>query len=153
MSFGIESGNQEILDFYKKGIKIEQIRNAVELAKKNGIKTHGSFIFGAPIETKEHIKNTVKFACSLPLDIAGFGPLIYILGSELWVEAVKSKKISKDMYVAFADSEKGLGNLTYKELLDYTVIAFQRFYYRPSYVLAQIYRSIKRNDYSLLLCF
>ncbi len=149
--YGLESGNQDVLDYYNKNITLSQIKQAVNLSRKMNFVTIGNFIFGAPIETKKHIENTINFACSLPLDIAGFGPLIYILGSELWVEAVKSKKISKDMDVAFADSEKGLGNLTYEELLDYTVIAFQRFYYRPSYVLAQIYRSIKRNDYSLLL--
>ncbi|UCD14064.1 MAG: radical SAM protein [Thermoplasmatales archaeon] len=148
--FGLESGNQDVLDYYNKNITLSQIKQAVNLSRKMNFITIGNFIFGAPMETKEHIENTIKFACSLPLDIAGFGPLIYILGSELWNEAVESKKISKDMDVVFADSEKGLGNFTKKELIEYTIIAFQRFYYRPSYLLSQIYRSISRNDYSLL---
>ena len=113
--------------------------------------TIGNFILGAPIETKEHIEKTIKFASSLPLDIAGFGPLIYLLGSDLWREAVKSNKIHKDEDVVFADSDRGLSNFTKKDLINYTILAFQRFYFRPSYLFGQIYRSILRNDYSLLI--
>ena len=148
--FGLESGNQDVLDFYNKKITLSQIKQAVNLSRKMNFVTIGNFLFGAPMETEEHIENTIKFACSLPLDIVGFGPLIYILGSDLWNEAVESNKISKDMDVVFADSSKGLGNFTKKELIEYTIIAFHRFYYRPTYLLGQIYRSILRNDYSLL---
>ena len=149
---GIETGNQDILDFYNKKTTLSQIRKAVKLSRKMNFITMGSFIFGAPIETKEHIENTINFACSLPLDFAGFSPLRYIKGSQLWDEAVESNKISKDSeeIYCFADSEKGLGNLTKKELMDYTITAFQRFYFRPSYMLSQIYRNMKRNDYNLL---
>jgi len=150
MFFGLESGNQDVLDFYNKKITLSQIRKAVKLSRKMHFITTGSFIFGAPMETKEHIENTIKFACSLPLDFAGFGPLRYIRDSQLWKEAVESKKISKEEDWVFADSRQGLGNFTKKELIEYTLIAFQRFYFRPTYMLSQIYRSMLRNDYSLL---
>jgi len=148
--FGLESGNQDVLDFYKKNITLSQIIKAVNLSRKMNFITFGNFILGAPIETKEHIENTIKFACSLPLDVAGFGPLAYHMGSDLWKEAVKNNKISSDTNVVFADSEKGLGNFTTKELLDYTTIAFRRFYLRPSYLLGQVYRRMSRSEYSLL---
>ena len=148
--FGLESGNQDVLDFYNKKITLSQIKQAVKLSRKMNFVTIGNFIFGAPMETEEHIEKTIKFACSLPLDVAGFGPLMYIMGSQLWNEAVESNKISKDTDWVFADSVKGLGNFSKKELIEYTVIAFQRFYFRPTYLLGQIYRSMLRNDYSLL---
>jgi hypothetical protein len=112
--------------------------------------TTGNFIIGAPIETKEHIERTIKLACSLPLDIAGFGPLLYIRGSDLWNEAVKNKNISEDMHVVLAGSDNGLGKLTQKEIIDYTNNGYKRFYLRPTYIFSQIYRSMLRNDYSLL---
>ena len=150
--FGIESGNQDVLDFYNKNTTVDQIRKAVKLSRKMNFLTIGSFILGAPIETKEHIENTIKFACSLPLDFAGFGPLRYIRGSLLWDEAVKNNKIPKDTnkIFYFGYSEQGLGNFTKKELMDYTLEAFQRFYFRPSYMIRQVYRNILRNDFSLL---
>ncbi len=148
--FGIESGNQDVLDFYKKNITIPQIKKAVNLSKKMNFITVGNFILGAPIETKQHIENTINFACSLPLDIAGFGPLVYHMGSELWNEAVEQKKISKDTNIVWADKEKGLGNFTIQELLNYTTIAFQRFYLRPSYLMGQVYKRMSMGDYRLL---
>jgi radical SAM superfamily enzyme YgiQ (UPF0313 family) len=149
--FGLESGNQAALDFYNKKITLSQIKKAVKLSRKMNFITIGNFIFGAPFETEEHIEETIKFACSLPLDVVSFGPLIYIRGSQLWNEAVDSNKISKDKDIVFADSGRGLGNFTKKELIEYTIDAFQRFYFRPTYLLGQIYRSILRNDYSFLL--
>ena len=150
--FGIESGNQDVLDFYNKKTTVDQIRKAVKLSRKMNFLTVGSFILGAPIETKEHIENTIKFACSLPLDFAGFGPLRYIRGSQLWDEAVKNNKIPKDTekIFYFGYSEQDLGNFTQKELMDYTLEAFQRFYFRPSYMIGQVYRTIMRNDFSLI---
>jgi anaerobic magnesium-protoporphyrin IX monomethyl ester cyclase len=148
--FGLESGNQEILDFYNKKTTLSQIRNAITLSHKIGFITIGNFILGAPIETKDHIEKTIKFACSLPLDIAGFGPLIYIKGSELWAEAVKSKIISKDTPLIIAGSENGLGKLTQKEIGNYISIGFKRFYLRPTYLFGQVYRGMLRNDYRLL---
>lgn len=148
--FGLESGNQDVLDFYNKRVKLQQIQETIKLAREMNFFTVGSFIFGAPIETKEHIENTIKFACSLPLDVALFGALGYMKGSELWYEAVQNNLISSDTGEVIADSKKGLGNFTLEEIIKYNNEAFQRFYFRPSYILGQIYRSISRNDYSLL---
>lgn len=149
--FGLESGNQDVLDWYNKKITLTQIKKAINLCREMNFITIGNFIFGAPLETKNHIENTIDFACSLPLDIVGFGPLIYIPGSQLYAEAVKSNKIAKDEDIVYADSRRGLSNFTKEELITYTILAFQRFYLRPSYLISQIYRSLKRNDYSLLI--
>lgn len=148
--FGLESGNQDVLDFYNKKTTLSQIKKAINLSREMNFITIGNFILGAPIETKEHIENTIKFALSLPIDIAGFGPLIYIRGSQLWNEAVESKILSKDMSLVFGGSEKGLGKLTQKEIENYIYMGFKRFYLRPTYLLSQTYRSISRNDFSLL---
>jgi radical SAM superfamily enzyme YgiQ (UPF0313 family) len=149
--YGLESGNQEVLDFYNKNITLEQIRNAVNLAHKMGFYVGASFIFGAPMETKNQIENTIRFACSLPLDLANFLPLIYRMGSQLWIKAVKDKKISSDEYSALADSSHNLGNFTEDELIEYLIKAFKAFYFRPSYIIGQIFRTLSRGDYSLFI--
>ena len=148
--FGLESANQDVLDFYNKKTNIFQIKKAIKLSREMNFVTTGNFIIGAPIETKEHIERTIKLACSLPLDIAGFGPLLYIRGSELWNEAVENKNISKDRHVVLAGSENGLGKLTQKEIINFAYNGYKRFYLRPKYIFGQIYRSMLRNDYSLL---
>jgi anaerobic magnesium-protoporphyrin IX monomethyl ester cyclase len=149
--YGIESGNQDVLDFYNKKTTLQQIRKATKLAKKMNFFIAASFIIGAPIETKKHVENTVKFACSLPIDLANFSPLVYIMGSSLWVEAVENKKISPDEYIKVADSDQNLGSFNKEELLDYTMGAFNTFYLRPNYIIRQVYKSVLRKDFSLLL--
>lgn len=148
--YGLESGNQDVLDFYNKKITLQQIREAVSLGSEMGFLTSATFIFGAPIETKEHFENTIKFACSLPLDIAFFGSLCYQIGADLWVEAVKNKKISKDEFFVTADSRRGLGNFIPEELKTYAEQASRRFYIRPHFILSRICRAFLRRDHSLL---
>jgi anaerobic magnesium-protoporphyrin IX monomethyl ester cyclase len=150
IEFGLESGNQDVLDFYNKEITLKQIREAVNLAKEMGFFISANFILGAPIETKQHIEKTINYACSLPLDIAFFVPLRYVMGSQLWNEAVENNKISRDTFAIFADSNKGLGNFSREELTTYTNQAYKTFYFRSSYLIGQIYRSLLRKDFSLL---
>ena len=59
---GFESGNQEILNRIKKGIKLDMAREFMANCKKLGIKVHGTFIIGLPIETQETIEETIRFA-------------------------------------------------------------------------------------------
>ena len=146
ISYGIESGNQDILDYYNKKITLDQIRNAVNLGRKMGFFLSASLILGAPIETEQHIKNTIKFVLTLPLDTIVARSFYYDMGAELWNEAVKDGKISENEYVVPIDSNRGLGNFTIDEINDYQRKAFKQFYLRPSYIIGQFYRSLKQND-------
>jgi len=68
VSFGIESGNPEMLKRIRKGITLEQARNAVQCCKEADILPHASFMVGLPGETMETLEQTQRFA--LELDIA-----------------------------------------------------------------------------------
>ena len=146
INFGMESGNQDVLDFYNKKITLQQIRKAVHLAREMNFITQGTLILGAPIETKEHIENTIKFVCSLPLDTVIIQPLSYEMGSDLWMEAVKNNKISKSDFVVTSDSRQGLGYFTPKELDKYIKKAYVRFYFRPNYIIRLFYESFLHKD-------
>ncbi len=150
LQFGIESGNQDVLDFYDKQISKSEIENAICLAREMNFFIYASFIFGAPIETKEHIENTIKFACSLPIDAVDFTPLYYLMGSRIWKQAVKDNKISQNEPVVVANKNRGLGKFTPMELQEFKKQAFNRFYKRPTYLLSQLYRTINRRDFELL---
>ena len=142
IGFGIESGNQDVLDYYQKKITLLQIRKAVTLARKMDFITQGFFIFGAPIETKKHIENTIHFAISLPFDLVIFQPLGYALGSNLWEEALKEKKISKDEFTILADSKRGLGNFTLEEFKIFIKKGNKQFYFNPKYISRLVYGTI-----------
>jgi anaerobic magnesium-protoporphyrin IX monomethyl ester cyclase len=141
--FGLESGNQDVLDFYHKNTTIEQIKKAIYLSSETGFYTEGTFILGAPIETKKHIENTIRFACSLPLNVAKFTILTYKYGSPLWDEAVNAGKItSSDEYTVVADVKRGLGMLTREQLENYYRKAMLSFYLRPRVITQHILKRL-----------
>jgi anaerobic magnesium-protoporphyrin IX monomethyl ester cyclase len=67
VSFGVESGNPEMLKTIKKGIKLEQVHNAVKMSKQAGMLAHASFMVGLPGETKETLAQTAELAKNLDI--------------------------------------------------------------------------------------
>lgn len=94
VAFGIESGNQTILNNIAKHSNLKIIRKAAKLAHKAGLITQGFFIFGLPGETEQTIKETIEFAKKLPLDKAQFLLLDVIPGSALWKELRFDRKVN-----------------------------------------------------------
>lgn len=150
IQYGLESGNQDVLDFYNKNTTLDKIKYAVNLSHKIGFFNMGSFILGAPFETKKHFERTINFAKTLPLDSVSFVALKYMAGSELWCKAVEDGKIAKDDYLIQADSEKDLGLLTQKEIIEYCIKARGDFYMRPQFMLRLFIKSIKNDDLGFL---
>lgn len=62
---GVESGSQEMMDWLKKDIKLEQVYECAERCKSLGISVIFPFIVGFPEETDKSIKATVKVAKEL----------------------------------------------------------------------------------------
>lgn len=87
--YGVESGVQEILDKVNKGITLNQIRETVGLTKYVGIQALGFFLIGAPGETKETVKQTVKFAKELDLDYVQFSKLLAKPRTKMWEDFKK----------------------------------------------------------------
>ncbi len=61
VSFGIESGNADILKIIRKGITRDQVIRAVEMCNEAELPPHGSFILGLPGETPDTLKETLAF--------------------------------------------------------------------------------------------
>ena len=97
MSLGIESASQRILDMIKKRLNKNLVRKTVEEINKAGIQAIGFFMIGFPTETKEEMKETINFACTLKLDRAQFGKATPLPGTSLydmWLEKyAKDEKI------------------------------------------------------------
>lgn len=87
IEYGIESGNQKILDLMKKNITLEKVRKAVSDTRKAGILSKGNFILGNIGETKESLKDTIDFASSLELDLAQHTFLAPLPGTDCYEDA------------------------------------------------------------------
>lgn len=150
IAFGIDGGNQEVLDFYNKKTTMDQIYKAVNMSRRLGFYTYGTFILGAPIEKEQHIMDSINLAKKLPLDLVAFFVLEYGAGSPLWEEAIKQGKINRDEYLVFADSKRNLGNFTKEELDAYAQKAHKEFYIRLKYLTDQVVWSFRRWDFRLI---
>ena len=146
ITFGLESGNQEVLDFYRKDATVAMNEQAVRLADKAGLYTGGIFIFGAPMETERHFKNTYNFAASLPLDITTFWILDYTYGSSLWEQARMEHKVADHECNVPAGKERGTSIYPSKFIEEYAQHCFFRYYRRPSYWIRQILKLVRIRD-------
>ncbi|MBT5021245.1 radical SAM protein [Candidatus Woesearchaeota archaeon] len=59
--WGVESGNQRVLDLMKKGTKINEVKDVLIASSKIGIKNIAFIMFGFPGETETEFKDTIKF--------------------------------------------------------------------------------------------
>ena len=150
LQFGFESGNQDVLDFYDKNTTINGIKKAVNLSNNIGFFTIGTFILGAPFETKDHFERTINFAKSLALDSVSFIPLKYVAGSDLWCEAVNQGKISEKDYILLAGSERNLSFFSQNEIEKYCIKAHRDYYLRPKFAFGLLKKSLKNDDLGFL---
>ncbi len=89
--YGIESGNQRILERIGKGINLDQVRRAVRWAQEAGIHVKGYFMLGLPGDTPETMQQTIDFAVELNLDEAMFSLTTPFPGTRLWDELVAKR--------------------------------------------------------------
>ena len=153
--FGIESGNDEILRRAGKGIRTAQARAAVETCDRLGIRTYGAFILGLPGDTRETMEQTIDFACSLPLTMAGFSILIPYPGTKAFADHYEPVGDGRIDYAEFVASTgvhcvkgyTGIDGATIAALPGLVAKAQRRFYMRP----ARILRLLKSATPSMLL--
>lgn len=136
VAFGIEFGNQHVLDFTKKGITKEQIVRAIDTAKGVGLRTIGYFMIGMLNETKAEIDETIQFAISLNLDAGGWGVVSPIEGTRLYHMASGKGLVNENSWF-YADRNNASVNLTKdvptKELTKLVNKAYWDFFWsRPS---------------------
>jgi anaerobic magnesium-protoporphyrin IX monomethyl ester cyclase len=83
VSFGIESGNPEMLKRIQKGITLDQARKAVAMCKETGMGVFLSFMAGLPGETRETLEDSRAFAKELGVPM-GYHYLAPFPGTTLW---------------------------------------------------------------------
>ncbi|HSV95612.1 MAG TPA: radical SAM protein [Spirochaetota bacterium] len=82
LCYGIESGDQAILDRIKKKTTLEKCRVAARISREAGIEPMMSFILGLPGETAETARTTMEFARTLSTSY-GFHVLSPFPGTEV----------------------------------------------------------------------
>jgi len=144
-AFGVESGNQEILDtVIDKRLTLEEIRAAFKAAKSVGMETIGFFIIGLPGETEETIEDTIRFACELDPLVANFSMATPFPGTEMReIVLEKGRLLAQDWedYAFFEDKPSfEMDGLPAEVVERKWKEAYRRFYLRPNRILRTLLR-------------
>ena len=146
IDYGIESGNQEVLNKMKKGITLKQSIQAVKWAKQVGMKARAFIIIGMPGETRKSINDTIKFVKKLKLDVVAFYAVMIYPGNELYdIVKREGKLVHEDysQYTSLIDVKDTKlhyvpEGLTEEYIKNSIKRAHKEFYLRPRYILRQL---------------
>ncbi|MDI6825959.1 MAG: radical SAM protein [Candidatus Aenigmarchaeota archaeon] len=141
--YGIESGDQNILNFMNKGITLKHVIKVINLTKLSGIESYGSFILGFPTETPETIEKTIEFALKLPLDAVSFHITVPYPGTVLSQIANQYGTTCRpddwSRYRGHPDDLVFIAHgLTDKFLIKKQKEAYRRFYFRFPMILRKL---------------
>ncbi len=144
VGFGVESGNQGVLDFIKKGQTIEEVRRAFLWSKEAGLETMGFFIFGLPTETEESMEETIRLALELDPDLANFMIAAPYPGTELYDMILHEGTLFsldwRDFAIHDEKARFAMGELTAEMVERKWHEAYRRFYFRPRRLLKGLFR-------------
>ena len=107
IGYGIESGSQKMLDFIRKGVTVEQAKNAIRLTKKYLGWADCSFMIGYPGETQETIRETIDFCKELELAPEVIFFLTPYPGTELYQIALQQGRIKDEEAYVLGLGEQG----------------------------------------------
>jgi len=135
--YGIESGDEDILKNSKKGITFDQMREAVKLTKKIGIRACCFSIIGHPNETKETIDKTVKLLMELDADVMNIAIMMPYPGTKIRELAEKGEgnyRLLSNNWAIYTKQQGGpleLTNLPLKELQKLQSQGYIKYFLRP----------------------
>jgi radical SAM superfamily enzyme YgiQ (UPF0313 family) len=147
---GLESGDDGVLANMKKRQEVKNQKKVLDCVVAHGIRPLGFFMVGAPGDTIQTVKKTIRYACTLPLEYAQFTLTMlkphselehkYIVpatGVDYWREYVRGTVEERLLPTPWTD-------LTRAQQEKLARRAYLRFYLRPGY----IWRVIRRIESS-----
>ena len=144
ISYGIESGNQEILKRIDKSLKLDEARETIHLTKNAGITTHASYMFGYIGETEDTMRDTLRFAKELNTAVAAFFVASPLPGTRLYHEALEKGYLRDDAtwqdYSPLSNRKPVLDSaeLSAETVLKWHRRALRTYYIRPRYLLSRL---------------
>lgn len=142
IQYGVESGDQKILDILKKQITIEQVKQTFQMSKKAGLKTAANFMVGNPHENQESLVKTRSLIKEINPDYCNFTFITPFPGTELYRMARENNWLIDDLDCLSMKLDQCVMNATeisVGELKQAKAKLFQFFYLRPAYIFKKIF--------------
>jgi len=153
IAYGIESGNQTILNNLRKKITIAQVRKAIRLTHDIGIQSIGYFMLGSPGETPATIRQTIDFANYLPLDFAQFSVTIPFPGTDLYnlylEQGIGNENWDNFIYANLRSVSAPVfetASLSKGDLQKWNAKAYREFYLRFPYIWERLKKTRSLGD-------
>jgi anaerobic magnesium-protoporphyrin IX monomethyl ester cyclase len=154
VSFGFESGNDEVLKEFGKGGRatIEKGAAAVRMANKAKVETNGFFMLGLSCDTEETMMETIEFARSLPLQMLKFSITIAFPGTKMFNDYVKKGLIRSynwdDYHIYTGVSLFAHENLDFETIQRCMKYAYRRaIILNPSFIVRRFIRGIRTGEF------
>jgi len=143
ISFGVESGDEEMLVKMRKQVDFSTIKPAIQTCRQVGIKSSVYFLIGLPWENRETFERSKRFAIKLDPDFIEFFYTYPFYGTEFYDEAVKEGLLQKGELPQAAYNHPAIPSkyLSIAELKPLRKEALRAFYLRPGYIL----RTLMKN--------
>ena len=142
VDLGVESFNDDILRYIKKGITEEQIHRAIALLKEHGVPVKLNILIGtSPLETKETIKDTLRKAKALKVDQVMFNIVSPFPATEFYDLAKENGWIEGGEYVPTdvqRNSILSYPNLSSKDMERLLFRNNLRFFLSPAFIWRNI---------------
>ncbi len=145
---GYETGNQQILNNIKKGMRIDIARRFTKDCHELGITIHGTFILGLPGETRETIEETIRFAAEINPHTIQVSLAAPYPGTELYRQAVGEGWL--DIAHAELIDDNGVQiaplhypHLSHTEIFESLETFYKRFYFRRKKIAALVAEMIR----------
>jgi radical SAM superfamily enzyme YgiQ (UPF0313 family) len=148
---GYETGNQQILNNIKKGMRIDIARRFTKDCHELGITIHGTFILGLPGETKETIEETIRFAAeinphTIQVSLAAPYPGTYLHRQAVengWLD-ISHAELIDDRGVQIAPLH--YPHLSHTEIFESLETFYKRFYFRRGKIASLVAEMIKSPE-------
>jgi len=157
VGIGIESGSQKILDFLKKGIKLEKIKTCVNLLREAGLNIMVYFMLGAPFESEDTINQTRRFIKELRVENLKLNFFTPYPGSSIYRDIRNFGDFTEDWSKINGASAVFIPlGLKKDKLQHFSKKILREFYFRPRIVIGYLprlrnLRTIKRFFIGMLV--
>jgi len=159
VALGVESFQQEILDYIKKDLRADKILPAIEALKKAGVSPEINLMMGVcPLETKASIKHSIRQAIKLDVKYVLFSIGTPFPGTELERIAFQKGWIVEEKYQNLLENLDPANhallrfpNLSEKDLEYLERYAKMRFYFRPGYIWWQLKKIRSFSEFWMLI--
>src|SRR5712672_2750482 len=147
---GYESGDQQILKNIKKGATVERARQFTKDCHKLGLVVHGDFILGLPGETRDTIKNTIKFAKELDVETIQVSVAHAYPGTELHEFAMKNGFMTQESKMV-DDAGHQMVQVEYPglpgaEVMEAVHRFYDEYYFRPKAAYRILRKAVFNNS-------